>query len=295
MNLRCWQKNIEDGRDVLSLNMAGSHDCVTQFVQLPYLARCQDTDIYNQLCMGIRGLDIRVQPKGSRLGMVHGFTKAFNTPNRLKKQMDMADVLGHCYRFLDENPTEAIVFQFKNDSGKHQEQCFDNLMNTYILPDKERWFLENRAPRMKEARGKIILLRRCRKRNSDEYNDSNSGIDFSSWIEQDKAVYKPLTLNTGGENPMEFVIQDRFKYKPEPRWHQCIKPFLDSMTELEGKYVINYLSTAGGLKGPLRNSRFINPMFLDYPLQKGVYYGMIYMDFPTKQLAEKIINTNFNV
>lgn len=54
--------------------------------------------------------------------------------------MDMADVLGHCYRFLDENPSEAIVFQFKNDSGKEMEKCFDNLFFTYIKDNEEKWF-----------------------------------------------------------------------------------------------------------------------------------------------------------
>ena len=45
----------------------------------------------------------------------------------LTNLMDMGDVLSQCYRFLDECPGEAVVFQFKNDNGKENEQCFDNL------------------------------------------------------------------------------------------------------------------------------------------------------------------------
>jgi hypothetical protein len=66
------------------------------------------------------------------------------------------------------------------------------------------------------------------------------------------------------------------------------------MTAFNGTYVINYLSTAGGLKGPYNNSKYINPEFIKYPLEQGRYYGMTYMDFPTEQLTEKIIQTNFN-
>lgn len=225
--------------------------------------------------------------------MVHGVAKAFNTPNHFGKQMDLADVLEQCYRFLDENPSETIVFQFKNDSGKEMEHCFDILFHRYIKNNQSKWYLENRSPLMNEARGKIILIRRCKMLQSNEYNPHNTGIDFSKWIEQDKPVPEPLTLKTGGENEMSFVIQDRYKYKPEPRWNDCIMPFLNAMTDFRGTYIINYLSTAGGLKGPYNNSKYINPAFMKYPLKKNTYYGMIYVDFPTEELVEKIIRTNF--
>lgn len=132
VNFKKWMQNIDDDKNLFLLSVPGTHDCVTQFVQFPHISKCQDKNIYEQLNMGIRALDIRVQSKGKRLGMVHGLAKAFNTSNRLAKQMDMADVLAHCYRFLDENPSETILFQFKNDSNKEMEKCFDNLYYTYI-------------------------------------------------------------------------------------------------------------------------------------------------------------------
>lgn len=293
MNLKSWMKNIDNNTEVLRLNLAGTHDSVTKYAQFSHLSKCQNLNIYEQLCIGIRGLDIRVQSRGSRLGMVHGVAKAFNTPNHFGKQMDLADVLEQCYRFLDENPSETIVFQFKNDSGKEMEHCFDILFHRYIKDNQSKWYLENRSPLMNEARGKIILIRRCKMLQSNEYNPHNTGIDFSKWIEQDKPVPEPLTLKTGGENEMSFVIQDRYKYKPEPRWNDCIMPFLNTMTDFCGTYIINYLSTAGGLKGPYNNSKYINPAFMKYPLKKNTYYGMIYVDFPTEELVEKIIRTNF--
>lgn len=293
MNLKSWMKNIDNNTEVLRLNLAGTHDSVTKYAQFSHLSKCQNLNIYEQLCIGIRGLDIRVQSRGSRLGMVHGVAKAFNTPNHFGKQMDLADVLEQCYRFLDENPSETIVFQFKNDSGKEMEHCFDILFHRYIKDNQSKWYLENRSPLMNEARGKIILIRRCKMLQSNEYNPHNTGIDFSKWIEQDKPVPEPLTLKTGGENEMSFVIQDRYKYKPEPRWNDCIMPFLNTMTDFCGTYIINYLSTAGGFKGPYNNSKYINPAFMKYPLKKNTYYGMIYVDFPTEELVEKIIRTNF--
>lgn len=293
MNLKKWMNGIADDTDLFSINMAGTHDCVTQYVQLSYMARCHNMNIYEQLCLGIRGLDIRVQAKGERLGMVHAFAKAYNKPCHLSRQMDMADVFRHCYKFLDENPSETIIFQFKNDSGKNFEKSFDNLYNTYIKSDKDKWFLENRAPKLSECRGRIVLIRRCKMADRAEYTDMNTGIDFSNWEEQVTAEPHPLELKTGIDNKMTFVIQDRFKYKPEQKWKDCIKPFLDTMQPFENNYIINYFSTAGGLKGPYRNSRCINSHFMDYPLDNKNYYGMIYVDFPTAELTEKIIKTNF--
>lgn len=292
MNLKKWMSALPDKSELFSLNLVGTHDCVTQYVQLSHFARCQDRNIYEQLCLGVRALDIRVSSKGSRLVMVHGITKAFNKPNHFSKQMDMADVLAHCYRFLSENESETIIFQFKNDSGKEQEKCFDNLKNTYIKGNKDKWFLENRSPLLGEARGKLVLVRRCKAENKAEYNNTNIGIDFSKWVEQDTAVPDPLVLKTSGKNEMTFIVQDRYKYKPVPRWNDCIMPFLDKMTNFNGTYIINYFSTAGGLKGPCNNAKYINQKFLSYPLEKDKYYGIIYVDFPSRELVEKIIKTN---
>lgn len=293
MNTENWMKNIDDNREVLKLNLVGTHDCVTQFVQFSHISKCQNKNIYEQLCLGIRGLDIRVQSKDNRLKMVHGPAKAFVKPSHLSRQMDMADVLSSCYYFLDKNPTETIVFQFKNDSGKEMERCFDILYNTYIKAKPDIWFLENRNPLLSEVRGKIILIRRCKKDENKKY-PLGSGIDFSQWVEQDTAVPEPLMLKTGGESEMTFIVQDRYKYKPEPRWNECIRPFLDTMCAFDGKYIINYLSTAGGFKGPYHNSEYINPQFMKYSLDSKKYYGMIYVDFPTKELVEKIISTNWS-
>lgn len=293
MELRSWMSGVDSGTDLFRLNMAGTHDCVTRYVQFRHISRCQELDIYSQLCIGIRGLDIRVCSMGDRLGMVHGIAKAFNSKGIFRRQMDMADVLEQCYAFLDENPSETIVFQFKNDSRREMEKCFDNLFFTYIKKDENRWYLKNRTPSLSECRGRIVLLRRCAMSSRSEFTQDNTGIDFSRWIEQDTVSPKPLRLITGGQNSSVFIIQDRYKYKPEPRWNECILPFLDSMSGFKGKYVINYLSTAGGFKGPYKNSLYINKKFMEYPLDRGRYYGMIYMDFPTADLVEKIISVNF--
>ena len=287
-----WQAELDGSKPVLEYNLVGTHDSVTQYVQYSYITKCQNKNIYEQLCLGARMLDIRVASKGERLKMVHAFAKVFNTPNHFGKQMDLADVLSHCCRFLKENPSETIVFQFKNDNGKENEKCFDNLFYTYIKGNESKWFLENRIPTLDEARGKIILVRRCNMKDKEEFTPYNTGIDFSRWQEQDKVVPNPLSLQTNGLDNAVFVILDRYMYKPVPRWNECVKPFLDTAQPFNGKYILNYLSTAGGAKGPRRNAKYVNEQFMHYPLKKGNYYGIICCDFPTEELVRKIIETN---
>lgn len=298
INLNEWMKNVEDDKNLFTLSIPGSHDCVTQYVQMPHISQTQDQNIYEQMEIGIRALDIRVESLGKRLGMVHGLAKAFNNPFINSNQMDMADVLQHCYNFLDEHPSEAIIFQFKNDSNKECEKCFDNLFYTYLKGKEDRWFLENRIPTVGEARGKIVLIRRCKMdENNEEFTQYNTGIDFSQWVnqEQKEAVPEPLPLSTNGLDKAEFIIQDRFKYTPQERWDECLKPFLDTMKEFDGTYVIDYTSTAGGTKGPRYNSNVINPLFMEYDLDKEKYYGTIYLDFPYPDLTRKIIYHNFSI
>lgn len=294
MNLKKWMADFDDSTNLFKMTIPGSHDCVTQFVQFPYFFQTQDKNIYEQLCIGIRALDIRVESRNEQLKMVHGVVKAFCGKNHFGAQMDLADVLSHCYKFLDENPSETIIFQFKNDNNKENEKCFDNLFYTYIKGNEHRWFAENRIPSLGEARGKIVLIRRCKMdMQNPNFTVENTGIDFSRWVEQRTAEPHALTLETHSKDDAVFVIQDRFKYKPVERWNECLKPFLDSMDKFGGEYIIDYTSTAGGLKGPGNNAKIINSLFMDYPLDGEKYYGTIYLDFPFDKLTEKIIKHNY--
>lgn len=289
INLRQWLKNIDDERELLSLSIPGTHDASAFFINIRHFACCQNSSIYEQLNLGVRALDLRVKPiDNDTLGMVHGICTARSNPSYRARQLELGDVLKMCYNFLNMNSSEAIILQFKNDDGMNQERCFDILYRNYISKHPERWFTENRSPKLSEVRGKIVLLRRCKK--SDKYDTDNSGIDFSSWSEQGDITPEPLPLLASDD--MKFVIQDRYKYKPEEKWDKAVKPFLDSMSSFNGEYVINYLSTAGGLKGPQKNAEYVNSQFFDYPLDSEKYYGIIYIDFPTPDMTRKIINTN---
>lgn len=288
-----WMKDIDGSRKLFSLSLCGTHDSATQYVQLSKYARCQKDDIYNQLMLGARAIDIRVEPKKDRLVLVHGAANIYNEKSK-NTLMYLDKVLEMCYKFLEEHPSETVVFQFKNDSNRKNEKSFNNLFYGYIKGNEDKWYLKSTAPTLEEARGKLVLIRRCRIDGSNpDYNSDNTGIDFSSWVEQDKKLPYALVLKTNAGDNAEFLIQDRFKYAPEQRWNDCIKPFLDERKAFKGQYVICYLSTAGGMKGPLENSKIINRHFLSYRLNPNAYYGIMYFDFLSEELSRKVIEHNF--
>lgn len=292
-DLKNWMKDISSDKPLFSLNIPGTHDAAARYVQYAHIAKCQDLSIYDQLCIGVRALDIRVMPQDNRLLMIHGVAKVYCTARKPKLQMDLEYVLTQIYAFLKENPSEAVIIQFKNDSGKDFEKSFDILYNTYIKPCKDRWYLKSECPSLGEARGKIVLVRRCAiNENSAEYGKENSGIDFSSWVEQTEMIPEPLILQTGANDGAEFIIQDRFKYKAEDKWGECIKPFLKKLEPFEKQYVICYFSTAGGISGPKNNALLLNNAFINYPIQRGINLGTIYLDFPSKKITTKIIESN---
>ena len=128
--------------------------------------------------------------------------------------------------------------------------------------------------------------------NNEEYTDETSGIDFSSWVEQTEMIPDPLILKTGGKDSAEFIIQDRFKYKAEDKWAACIKPFIQNLNPFEKQYVICYFSTSGGLAGPKKNAQLLNNAFINFPIQRGINLGTVYLDFPSKRITTKIIESN---
>ena len=292
-DLKKWMNEIDSNKELFSLNIPGTHDAAARYVQYAHIAKCQDLSIFDQLCIGVRALDIRVMAEGNRLLMIHAIAKVFCTARQPKLQMDFEYVLTQIYAFLKENPSETVIIQFKNDSGKDFEKSFDILYNTYIKPNKDRWYLKSECPTLGEARGKIVLIRRCKMDESnEEYTSENSGIDFSSWVEQVELTPEPLVLVTGAKDGAEFVIQDRFKYKAEDKWGACIKPFLETLKPFDKQYVICYFSTSGGIAGPKKNAQLLNDAFVNYPIRRGINLGTIYLDFPGKKITTKIIETN---
>src|SRR5690606_36385873 len=114
-----------------------------------------------QLDNGVRFMDVRVSADPSRddLALVHS---AF--PVSLVGTRYLHDLLGECYAFLDANPREVLLMSLKKEGvGKASEQQMSRYLRDRYCAAADvahRWFLGGHVPRLGEARGRIVLVRR---------------------------------------------------------------------------------------------------------------------------------------
>lgn len=174
--LDSWQAKLQDRTSLSSLSMPGTHNSPCHYIALPSV-RCQAVNITEQLNHGVRFFDLRAQPDGQDLILVHSVF-----PISISGKKYLRDVLNDFYRFLDAHPTEVLIVSLKREgTGNATDQDFSKILHEqFVKKDERRWFLQNRIPSLGEVRGKCILLRRF---NTDASVPRDFGIDGSSWAD----------------------------------------------------------------------------------------------------------------
>ncbi len=282
MHLCNWMKDLGDETSLKDLNIPGTHDSSTEFCTLSLFSSCQKTSIAEQLEMGVRAFDIRV----NGMNVVHAFCKC--KKSFLGKNLLLSDVLESMFSFLEKNPTETILMLYKMDGGKDSKKCFSLLYESFIKENPDKWYLENKIPSLGQVRGKIVVLRRT---DSDK---EKSGINFTLMPDQggtdstDSGEFSP-----NGED--RITVQDRYNILRKRKWSGAVKPLFENEKDFKETFVLNYLSTAAFPIIPRFNAGHINKKFLAYHLEKSGHYGTLMFDFVIPELAEKLIKTNKNL
>ena len=288
-----WMKNLNGGLPITEVNIPGSHDSCSFNAGLGFISNCQNKTIYEQLCSGIRFLDVRVEKKDEKLITVHSVVNCKTYDN--KRVLTLDDVLEDCKKFLFENPSETILFSLKRDDGASSEETFNTFFNNYF--NDEIWFKENRFPVLSEVRSKIVFINRCHPDiENTSYTDMNTGINFSGWPHQDKfrgKIFEEAPLPKRGDKATDYYLtQDMYQLKPKEKWEKAISPFLKNPPQLSGA-IISFFSSTAGLITPKATARYINKKLAKTTLQKPKKYGWIIMDYPTERFIKEIINSNF--
>ena len=222
-------KNIPGDIPLCDINLPGTHDSATRLCQFAYFSRCQELSITEQLNMGVRFLDLRVAVFQGKLMLVHASARCFKDPSD-KAFLMLDDVLSDCRDFLKANPTEALIISIKRDYGDTTENTFDVLFEQYLGLDF--WYTENRIPTLDEVRGKAVFLNRfCVDEDNEEYNDLNTGLNFSGWPDQGKYQYKThlssVMVRRDGTIGQPIFLQDWYKLTPRKKWQLAILPTLE--------------------------------------------------------------------
>lgn len=272
-------KNIGDERLLQDLNIPGTHDSSTKYCRFSLFSSCQNKSISEQLRIGVRAFDIRVD----KMTLCHSFCKC--RKSLFGKNLTLDDVIGDMFSFLEENPSETILMFFKMDKGDNSALCFDLLYDNFIKQNPDKWYLENKIPTLGEVRGKIVLLKRA------DAQQEKSGIDFNAMPYQGSTKeYCWEAFSPNGEDKV--IIQDRYMLTRKKKWEKAVEPLLDESEGLKGSMIFNFLSSAGMPLVPRFNSKYVNRKFSKYSLKKGDFYGVLMFDFVNEKLTKKLITTN---
>lgn len=282
------------------VNIPGTHDSCTAFCTMENVARCQSLTISQQLDMGIRLFDLRLGKKKGRYFLVHSLATCFSDKEK-SKVLFVEEVLDAFKKFLRENPREVIIVSIKQDRGIMSRFFFEKLYKEIILADKDMWYLENDNPLLSSCRGKMVLMRRCKLRKGFKQNQT-TGIDFSFWPDQSgkkkiSAESFPLSLDSNKRALLTAHIQDRYSLEPDVKWHSCAKPFLDACVPDKENISLSFISTSFRYKGKTikETAQKLNSFFTEYELKKEKAQGWMLFDFPTQQLIDKVIASNFEI
>lgn len=165
-----WMSYIDDETPLSDLIIPGSHNCGTcndtkewnLFGRLfNFTGRCQDRhfDIYIQLLVGIRYLDIRVRlNKHNELINCHGICTTGLT---------IRDIFRQVKQYITYYPTETILLYIQHEyvfKPKYTDETLVNKLNEAIISTKlnENLIFCSEIPKLGNCRGKVILYSPCK-------------------------------------------------------------------------------------------------------------------------------------
>lgn len=276
-----WMQSISGDTKLSALSIPGTHDSATQYVSLSPIFQCQDTDIKTQLENGYRYLDIRLVLRNDELILKHNFAKCRKAKFIFSKPLTLDDILEDIYTFLDQNPSETVIFCVKKENSKDNLNQVKSILNSKI--NTNSWYIENRIPTLDEVRGKIILATRFK---------NECGL-YLNWEEQGDRTILDVPHKKEDINVSEsFFVQDCYNYGVEDKIH-AIEYGLENAASNDSTFYLNFTSTSGeGKIGyPRKYAKKINMYLKEYDWKKK-NFGIIIVDFADQELAQCIYSTN---
>lgn len=285
-----WMKYASDDLYISQLSIPGTHDSGTKECAM---GQCQGKTIEWQLEHGVRFLDIRLVIGDSvdDLRVYHGEFSA---------ELNFGDVMKTVKTFLEENPSECIIMSIKNEKGDREQhgKNFDEYLEEKYIENsdwKDLFYTKTSIPKLSEARGKVVLLRR--------YGNSSLGLNASSgWTDKGKDI----TINKG-----TYKIRVQDYYSPDTNLPLSSKakayakdekkPAVEAFDEKaksgssSNTLWINF--TSGNILGLCTDdvadvlNPYIEEKFKDDYL-KGVFHGIVAMDWVEDSESQAVFMTN---
>jgi 1-phosphatidylinositol phosphodiesterase len=293
-----WMSALPDTEKLSQMSIPGTHDSMTYtwIAKITPLVSAQDLPLMDQLNDGIRFLDIRLGELAVPFVGV-GLTSDLECVHTLPLFMTFSQVLTTCKDFLDTHPRETIIMAVQNSAElilpnpvpyTMPDAPFAQIANDLMAASGAKFYTGDKIPELKDARGKIVILRRY---NTGGVTPVPQGI--------------PATDNWSRKVNPNLDVQDYSKPnrdlpnehlgRIELKW----KVILDNLTRARKEsfrgntWFINFTSASEGRHGPRAFADEENPKLADYLRTVQAPVGTIMMDFPAPDLIDEIIRHNF--
>lgn len=317
-----WMAKLPDDALLSSVNLPGSHDAgtasiVEDFIPQFSITSCQKYYYEEQLNVGVRSFDIRCNAQKDKASpsdvrIIHG-GKTWACSDRDGNPLTLSSIFDESVRFLDNHPTETIVMLVKPDDGSTEglARAVGSFIKSEVAKgDKSHVWTGDGIPSIKEARGKIVFIRRY-DIDTARYNPADDGleerwfgINLSDWDDYSYSDYK-YAVKIYGEDSFGTSVYTQDAYSEYST--SKLKYIEGTFAQTTGadkahpipadSWIFNYTSCATGR--PLELTRDINPkLFEDKFGSDGKGYidnrrlGMVMLNFVDRPMSRLIYETN---
>ena len=303
-----WMANIPDDALLSSVNIPATHDTGTAGVvedDIPQVSitSCQNLYYDEQLNMGARSFDIRANATKddasvADVKIVHG-GELWQCQEKNGSDLTLQSILNTSLGFLEKHKSETVILTVKSDAGS--TIGLEHAVAEFIEKNKDKVYSGGDIPSMKEARGKIIFLRRFNlTKNYDSSVERAMGFNLTNWDDIKYKDYKyAYKLYDDGKNHV--YIQDAYNTYGSEKWPYI----LETMKQTTGQdtshpieynsWVFNYTSCSQG--APLGLTQEINPrLFKDEDNCIDTrFLGTVMLNFIDEPMSRLIYETNSNM
>lgn len=267
-----WMSHLDDKTPLNEVFIPGTHDSGALYSFLGVSGKCQSYTIGEQLSMGVRFFDIRLQLRGSELAVVHSF---------VDQKLTFDAVLDDIKAFITENPSEFVIISIKEDADADApelpfEKAVENALSEHLGS-----LLSTSAEvpsSVGEARGKVHIVSR--------YSGASIGVPaHSGWADS-------TSFELGSLYVQDYYAIDGV----EAKMGDIKNAFLVS-SEKKHALVLNftscYLSDGFPPAHAPTTAKLINPQLSEI-LNSGQAAPCVFVsDFVTPELVRSIIECNF--
>ena len=303
-----WMAGIPDEALLSSINIPATHDTgtagvVEDLVPSVSITSCQNLYYDEQLNMGARSFDIRANAtkddaSAADVKIVHG-GELWQCQEKNGNDLTLQSILNTSLGFLEKHKSETVILTVKPDAGS--TIGLEHAVAEFIEKNKDKVYSGGDIPSMKEARGKIIFLRRFNlTKNYDSSVERAMGFNLTNWDDIKYKDYKyAYKLYDDGKNHV--YIQDAYNTYGSEKWPYI----LETMKQTTGQdtshpieynsWVFNYTSCSRG--APLGLTQEINPrLFKDEDNCIDTrFLGTVMLNFIDEPMSRMIYETNSNM